>query len=174
MPVIDTRVSGEEFRELKDKLPFGQLPVLRVIQNGHEHHIAQSAAIMRYLGKLATPDLIYPSDAIQAALIDSIIDQENDLFMGLSVSRYRDRFGFGCLDETTVSNIRKDLNDNILPRHLNFFDNLLQQSKSGWIGNTEHPSIADFILVPRLQWLMSGEILLQCSTHTLELMHILL
>ena len=27
---------------------------------------------------------------------------------------------------------------------------------SGWIANTPNPSIADFILVPRLQWLASG------------------
>lgn len=67
-----------------------------------------------------------------------------------------ERFGFGCLDENTVAAVRKSLNDEILPRHLGFFENILKKSKSGWLAGTNEPTIADFILVPRLQSLLAG------------------
>ena len=43
--------------------------------------------MVRYIGKLC--DLYPTSDHLKAAYIDSIVDEEIDLFMGLSVSRYR-------------------------------------------------------------------------------------
>ena len=69
------------------KLIFGQLPALQINEEGDM--ITQSAAIVRYLGKLST---IYPECPIQAALVDAIMDEEADLFTGLSVSRYRGKF----------------------------------------------------------------------------------
>jgi hypothetical protein len=51
-----------------------------------KYKIAQSASIIRYVGKLTG---LYPTELISAALVDSIIDQVIDMFMGLSVSRYR-------------------------------------------------------------------------------------
>lgn len=52
--------------------------------------LTQSAAIMRYLGKLSGA---YPDDPLKAALVDAIIDEENDLFTGLSVARYKGECG---------------------------------------------------------------------------------
>lgn len=53
--------------------------------------------------------------------------------------------------------IRKELNDVTLPRHLSQLDALMSRSKTGWVADTPEPSIADFMLVPRLQWLISGQ-----------------
>jgi glutathione S-transferase len=64
------------------KLPFGQVPVLEVAEGTF---IGQSAAIMRYLGKRSG---LYPSDPIAAAVVDSIIDEENDLLSGPAVYVY--------------------------------------------------------------------------------------
>jgi glutathione S-transferase len=63
------------------------------------------------------------------------------------------RFGFGFLatNEAILAEVRKSLNDEVIPRHLEFIENLLVKSTTGWIANTTEPSIADFILVPRLQ-----------------------
>lgn len=76
----------EIFDKLKSdgRLPFGQLPALEI--NGEAALITQSAAIMRYLGKISGS---YPSCPVRAALVDGIIDEETDLTTGLSVSRYR-------------------------------------------------------------------------------------
>lgn len=64
------------------------------------------------------------------------------------------RFGFGFLTEEHVATVRKALNDDVLPVHLRNLENLLEASPSGWIAGGTGPSIADFILVPRLQWLV--------------------
>jgi len=84
LPFEDCRLTQEEFQKLKDngKLPFGQLPALEADGT----IIVQSAAIIRYLSKLTR---LHPDCPIKNALIDSIIDQENDMFTGLIVSRYQ-------------------------------------------------------------------------------------
>ena len=50
---------------------------------------------------------------------------------------FTDRFGFGCLDESTVATIRSSLNTDVIPRHLQFLENIAASSKSGWIADTE-------------------------------------
>lgn len=131
------------------QLAFDQFPVL--LSEGH--YIAQSAAILRFLGKLTGH---YPSDPHAAALVDGVMDQEADMFAGLAASRYRDRMGFESLSDEAVVKVRAALNDRVLPRHLGYFERLLDNSATGWIAGTEEPSIADFCLVPRLQWLAGG------------------
>ena len=89
LPIEDVRIPGSNrqvFDDLKasGKLPFGQLPALQV--NEKDPLIVQSAAIMRYLGRLSN---LYPVCPMKAALVDAIIDEETDLTTGLSVSRYR-------------------------------------------------------------------------------------
>jgi glutathione S-transferase len=86
------------------------------------------------------------------------MDQEADLFAGVSCSKYKERFGFGCLDDATIAKVRKALNDEVLPRHLSFFESLLARSSSGWLADTPGPSCADFLLGPRLHWLASGAV----------------
>ena len=68
------------------------------------------------------------------------------------------RYGFGFLTDNNdlLMTVRNDLNTNILPRHLSYLEKLMIKSKTGWIASTQGPSIADFVLVPRLQWLASG------------------
>ena len=67
------------------------------------------------------------------------------------------RFGFGFLTEDHVATVRKSLNDEILPEHLRNVEKLLEESTSGWVAGTPNPSIADFILVPRLLWLVEAD-----------------
>ena len=97
LPIEDVRISTSNrqvFDDLKNngKLPFGKLPALQVTEEGPM--ITQSAAIMRYLGKLSS---LYPICPIKAALVDAIIDEETDLTTGLSVSRYRGKIFEICL-----------------------------------------------------------------------------
>ncbi|RYY86104.1 glutathione S-transferase family protein [archaeon] len=133
------------------KLAFGQLPALQVDETTF---LYQSAAILRFVGKFAG---LYPTDDdILAAKIDALIDQEKDMFTGVSASRYRDRFGFDMLSEELVAAIRKKLNDEILPRHLAYFESFLAQSPSGWLMGGQEPTIADFVIAIRVKWLVSG------------------
>lgn len=154
----DVRLTREKFKELKENgtLPYGQVPALSI---DGQIVIAQSAAIIRLIGKLGG---LYPTDPVQAAVVDSIVAQENDMFTGVSCCRYQDRFGFdsalGGPGSENTKKVEQALAKTILPKHLLFFENLLQESDTIWIAGTEGPSIADFVLVPRLQWLQSGSV----------------
>lgn len=59
--------------KMSDKIPFGQVPVLKT-QNGT--YIAQSGSISRYVAKLTG---LYPSDPIVAAFSDSVFEMAQDL-----------------------------------------------------------------------------------------------
>jgi glutathione S-transferase len=152
LPFTDIRLNGEQFQEMKalGELPFGQLPVIEVAPG---KFVGQSAAILRLIGKLTG---LYPvDDHVKAAVIDSLLDQLADMMTGVGVIRFKERYGFDSLTEEALANARKKLYDKILPMHLEYFENFLRQSPTGWLAGTEGPSIADFMLVPRLQWLAS-------------------
>jgi glutathione S-transferase len=158
IPLDDVRIDRETFVQLKaaGTLRFGQVPALEVTKDGAKFVITQSASIMRFIGKQAGGSLYPADDHVQAAYIDSIVDQEMDLFTGLGVTLYKERFGFAILeDPTLLATVRKSLNDEVLPRHLSSFESIMSQSSSGWMAGGDGPSIADFILVPRLLWLAS-------------------
>jgi len=156
----DYRFADGEFPELKAQgtLTFGQVPALEILDSsGKKSQLFQTSSILRYLGK-SLPGNTYPDDPIKAALVDAIMDQEADCFAGVSCSKYKERFGFGSLDDSQILKVRKSLNDEVLPRHLAFFETLLSNSTSGWLADTQGPSICDFLLAPRLKWLVSGQI----------------
>jgi len=161
--------SRDEFIAMKTsgELPYGQVPVLKV----GDEFIGQSSAIAKFLGKKAG---VYPlCDDILAAKIDSILDQEADLFTGLTVSKYPGRYGFGGLLEPSntlgddkkadvdnsamnVKMVREALATDTIPRHLGNLERLLEEGGTGYMAGTPGPTVADFVLVPRLQWLASG------------------
>jgi glutathione S-transferase len=61
------------------------------------------------------------------------------------------RFGFAVISDKTdvIAEVRKALNDEVLPRHLKFLETILERSATGWIASTSDVSIADFVIVPR-------------------------
>ena len=148
----DVRISRDDFAAMKEsgRLPYGQVPALE-LDDGQV--LAQSSAILRYVATLGG---LHPaSDPLAAAQIDSIVSEEEDMFCGISVSRYGPRFGFDLTDEYRAQ-VRAKLNDEVLPKHLSFLEKKLSASGTGWLAGTKKPSIADFVFVPRLQWLVSG------------------
>jgi len=77
----DIRVDGKSDwkagANLKDKMPFGQMPVLE-LKDGTK--IAQSAAIERYLARLGK---LYGKDETEAAVIDMVCEGLTDTLKGL-------------------------------------------------------------------------------------------
>ena len=73
-----------EFMAMKEsgELTYGQVPALFV--DGKQ--VTQSSCILRTVGRLGG---LYPEDVVQAALVDSIMDQEIDMTMGISCSNYQ-------------------------------------------------------------------------------------
>jgi len=70
----DERISGEEFakRKAAGEFPFGSLPCLEI--DGKV--IPQTASILRYAAKLAGS---YPSDPVQAAFADAVVETLQEL-----------------------------------------------------------------------------------------------
>lgn len=137
--------SMEDFLAVKEsgKLAFGQVPMLEV---DGKHQLVQTAAILRYLSKIAG---LYPEDPLIAAKVDAAMDQEADAFVGTTVVSYMNRFGLH-LDSETRAKAYEAISTEILPGHLASVEKLFKASATGWVAGTEEPSIADFVWFARL------------------------
>ena len=62
----------------------------------------------------------------------------------------------GGPDGANTAAVRKAINADILPRHLGFFNKVLEDGGTGWLAGTAGPTIADFCIVPRLQWIKAS------------------
>ena len=150
IPFEDVRISREEFREviLSGKLrngmtvPFHQLPVLEI----DGKIIGQTAGIARFCGKLSD---LYPEDNILAAQVDQIMDTATDITNLISPT-------VGEKDEKIKKNMREKLTHKLLPRWLNYLEQILNENKDAiwFVGNKL--SIADIAIWRLLGWMKSG------------------
>eukprot|EP01031_Cornospumella_fuschlensis_P026668 gene26668-32226_t len=150
----DIRLNEEAFEHAKEegKFPYKQVPVL-IINDAIT--IAQSAAILRFVGKFAG---LYPiDDALLAARIDALLDVDKDLGTGLPLtSEWRKDYGFGKLSDETAKEIRQDLGENYIPSKLQLLEHHLTTSHTGWLLGTPKPTIADFVVANRLRTFTEG------------------
>ena len=150
IPFEDVRISREEFREviLTGKLrngmavPFHQLPVLEI----DGKIIGQTGGIARFCGKLSN---LYPEDNILAAQVDQIIDTATDITNLISPT-------VGEKDEKIKKNMREKLTHKLLPRWLNYLEQILNENKEAiWFVDNKL-SIADIAIWRLLGWIKSG------------------
>ena len=138
----DYRFSNrDEFLAIKasSRLPFGQVPMLEI---DGKHAMAQSTAIMRYLGKLSG---LYPTtDHILAQKVDAVMDQAADVFMGSTVLTYGLRYAIDLSPEA-IEKSYEHFNQTVLPNHLKRVERFFETGATGWIAGTEEPSPADFV-----------------------------
>jgi glutathione S-transferase len=161
---VDYRFADrEEFNEMKasGRLMFGQVPALEVSPLGKGVTLLnQSAAVLRFIGKLKPEVGLYPTDPLVAAKVDALCDQEADAFMGLRVTKYKDRFGFGFLgDEAHAAQLAAAVeanNGEVIPRHLATLAKHVEAGGTGWLAGTAGPTIADFAWVPVLAAIADG------------------
>lgn len=73
IPFEDCRVEFKDWKELKSKTPWGNLPYLTLTDGTM---IGQNRAILRLVGKETN---LYPTDSKAAALVDSLMDAGEDL-----------------------------------------------------------------------------------------------
>ena len=150
IPFEDVRISREEFREviLTGKLrngmtvPFHQLPVLEI--NGKI--IGQTAGIARFCGKLSD---LYPEDNILAAQVDQIMDTATDITNLISPT-------VGEKDEKIKKNMRERLTRKLLPRWLNYLEQILNENTDAICFVDNKLSIADIAIWRLLGWMKSG------------------
>jgi prostaglandin-H2 D-isomerase / glutathione transferase len=146
----DARISREEFLRSKDSgklddgtiIPFREIPCLNV--DGQS--ISQTGGISRFCGKLSG---LYPKDnAIEAALIDQVIDMATDINVLLSPSGLE-------TDEDRKKSMREELAQGAMARKISFLEELLENGEGDWFVG-EQITIADIAVWRLLGWLSSG------------------
>lgn len=77
----DERINTTQWQDMKQDMPWQQLPVL--VLSGPTRTIAQTKAILRYIGKLTKYNghLLYPQDPLLAAQVDETLDAFDDLWL---------------------------------------------------------------------------------------------
>tara|TARA_B100001115_G_C15847412_1_gene427736 strand:+ start:1731 stop:2408 length:678 start_codon:yes stop_codon:yes gene_type:complete len=142
----DVEVNGEQYNQMKNRgeLPWGFLPIL-VTDKGT---IAESSAILRYVGKMAG---FVPEDSYEAAKVDEFIDG-----MG-PIARVMDTT-FGIVDVDERIRLRKKLFEpnGEATKALNLYEKKIGESKTGWAAGTRDMSIADLKLFTELFAFFSG------------------
>lgn len=130
IPFKDQRISFTEYISMRSngELPFEQLPILIVGTTV----ISQSCAIARYAAKVAS---LYPSNPIEAALSDMVVDGWRDLldlFYGCYVDRVikEGRFVMTMRSEAEKLEKLNQFFQVIFPVHLNTFEQIISNNKN--------------------------------------------
>eukprot|EP00834_Sanchytrium_tribonematis_P003642 NODE_147_length_15617_cov_0.576750.p14 type:complete len:209 gc:universal NODE_147_length_15617_cov_0.576750:14487-15113(+) len=142
IPFEDHRIKKEEWPNLKPNMPFGQLPVLTI---DDKTVLAQSLAILRYIGKLGN---LYPQDPLQAAFVDQVIDQIKDIGDSLNAT-------FQEKDDEKKMKMRETLANETWPMKFKALEAVLVKHGNGYaVGN--QISIADILLYTFVWAITSG------------------
>ena len=161
IPFSDERVPFDQWGSVKPTTPYGQLPVMSI--DGGEP-IAQSDAMLRFAGKLATANGVplYPEDdmlAIEEARgLVSDLEREWRIPVGIG---FQDPALFGHSPEikgtpehkAIIEAVRVKFLEEELPKYMGFLSTRLRRSAYLCGSN---PTIADCALIPVLNRLSSG------------------
>ena len=142
----DVEVNGEVFNQMRTngELPWDMLPVLQT-PNGT---LAESSAILRYVGGFAG---LIPTDPYQAAKADEFMDGMGPLARALDTT-----FGISDFDERVAKRKAIFEEGGKGANNLQFLEDKVGKSNSGWAADTDEMSIADLKLFTELFALFSG------------------
>ena len=152
-------IDPKNWGKVKPTLPLGAIPCLEIEGEGKDNElIAESHAILRYLGKLGS---LYPTDLIEAMKVDSMMDTMAEMARAIEMS-VNGPVKWLIADEPwtkeQVLAIRKRISTNEehgLPFHLKYFENILKENGSGWLVG-DSVTIADLLLHRTTTWVGSG------------------
>lgn len=146
IPFEDRRLKFPEFMALKQQgaFPLGSLPVLEV--DGRA--IVQTAAMLRYVAHLAGGGL-YPADAREALIVDSIVDTLNDTMSHALLPSLFER------DMEKKLEMRRALLAGPLTLSLRYLEGLVAESPGPFVTGATL-TIADILLGITVQQYRSG------------------
>ena len=136
----DHRISFASWPEIRSSAPFHACPFLEV--DGYT--IAQSNAIVRYVGKLAE---LYPEDPWQAALCDEALDAVEDMWVKLGAT-------MGLKDEA-LKTAREALVENAYKHYLTVLAKRLADAGGEYFAD-KRLTIADLQVMVMCRALSSG------------------
>ncbi len=149
IPFVDERIEFKDWPALKPKTKFGHVPYL-VIDG--KKTVAQSFAMMRYIGRLGDGSL-YPTDPEKQLEVDEIIglfqDMGRDWAPALYIGMGRHQ-QFGHPTEwkergEVAKKLRISFINEKLPFYMKFFGDYLKKNGGKFLAG-EKPTIADFAL----------------------------
>lgn len=146
IPFNDERLSFQEFaaRKSRGDFPLGSVPVMTV--DGQV--FTQTAAMLRYVAKLGGGAL-YPSDAMQAFVVDSALDTFNDTLMGALLPSLFER------DADKKLELRAAFTEGPLTRCCGYVEGLIARSGGPYLlGDTL--SIADLMIAHQVGQIVRG------------------
>ena len=136
----DDRIPGKDWPAFRTKTPFLAMPVLEVDGKA----VAQSNAIIRYVGKLAG---LYPKDDWQALLCDEAMDAAEDI--GTRIGQTI------ALSEEAKKKVREDLVAGHLTRFLEQLQSRLKAAGGEYFAD-QRLTVADLKVFMLIRWLRSG------------------
>jgi glutathione S-transferase len=156
----DVRVSFADWKDLKPKTPYGQLPLMNIDDGPVQ---TQSGAMLRWVGT-ACSETLYPRDKVYAieeamgVVGDLISAFQPCLYMAMSPQKYGRPEGFQTTEEgkELIKTMRENFVKNDLPNFLGRIEGLLEKGGTQWIAGTDEPTIADCFAIPQLRNLTRG------------------
>lgn len=155
IPFEDVVVPFSEWKELKSKTPYGQLPLLQI---GEEEPIAQSYAMLRIAGRMSNGRDVFADEdvpAIEEAL-GFVADIERSWRIPVGIGIGPAKYGYEKGTEETNAAIKRVRETWVKEDCRNFMSLLTKklEGKKFLIGSKV--TIADCALVPKLNRMMSG------------------
>lgn len=145
----DNRVQREDWVKMKDSTKYGQMPLLE-LEDGTT--IAQSDAILRYVGSLGSGKL-YPQDPRAQAKVNEALGVSTDLFhsvmpkfrIAMEPTKYGHSEDFAETEEgkAKLQAVKENWVAEELPKFAKFFTNLLKENGGEYLASTDYPTIAD-------------------------------
>jgi glutathione S-transferase len=151
IPFDDNRISFAQWAQLKEneeRIPYGTVPVLELADGTC---VTQSAAILKYVGKLAK---LYPEDTFQQAKVDEVVALMHEL-MEKIIPIYFGTILFGK-DEDTKREEEKGLEEKTLPYMLGKLERVLAGNKMAGVCVGDGVTIADIQVAALLEMIFDG------------------
>jgi glutathione S-transferase len=173
IPFEDSRVSFDDWRngDVKATTPYGQLPVLEMTDDGTTtRRMAQSDAILRYCGRLATRRGVGLYDDARAEAIDEALALVEEMWstwyvcllvgmdprkIGHCVEENAEAFKGSAAHEEVTKRMRERWMREEYPRYAGFIE---ARVAGGKFMCGDAVSIADCALVPLLRRFASGQL----------------
>lgn len=162
IPFEDDRIKFPQWKELKPKTPYGQLPVLS-IDDGEMK--SQSGAQLRYVASIDPTGTLYPKDKLFEIeeCIGLIQDMQKSWSPALYISMNPASFGYPEDYSKTpegkakVESMRKAWVEKELPVFLSRFEAKISKNGGGFLcGDT--PTLADCVAIPAIRNYTRGHV----------------
>ncbi|KAJ3038271.1 hypothetical protein HDV00_000868 [Rhizophlyctis rosea] len=142
IPFEDERIAREQWAALKEKMPFGQMPILTI---DNSTVLAQQHAILRYVGKMAG---VYPREDLEQAKVDQFMCHLEDITKVVANTLHEQ-------DAEKKKAIREELSATTLPRLYGYMERFAAENGTGYlVGNSL--TVADLMLYCSDGWLRMG------------------